>query len=55
MIKLSYMARGQSEDDYPGLIDFASDIGLDMIDILMMADLQTPEFLLRTKLMCLKI
>jgi len=54
LIKLSYMARGQSEDDYPGLIKFARDIGLDMIDILMMADLQTPDFLLRTKLMCMK-
>ena len=46
------MARGQSEDDYPGLIDFGRDIGLDMIDIFMMSEMQTPEFLLRTKLMC---
>ena len=48
------MARGQSEDDYPGLIDFARGIGLDMIDILMMTELQTPDFLMRTKLMCMK-
>ncbi len=48
------MARGQSEEDYPGLITFARDIGLDMIDIFMMSEMQTPEFLLRTKLMCVE-
>ena len=48
------MARGQSEDAYPGLVDFARDIGLDMIDILMMTELQTPEFLRKTRLMCLR-
>ena len=47
------MARGQSEDAYPGLIDFARDIGLDMIDIFLMPELQTPAILRRTRLMCL--
>ncbi len=48
------MARGRSEEDYPGLIEFGRDIGLDMIDIFMMSEMQTPEFLLRTKLMCVE-
>ncbi len=54
MMKLSYMARAQDHESYPGLIDFAKDVGLDLIDFHMMGELQTPEFLKQTKLLCLK-
>ena len=54
MLKLSYMARAQDHDSYDGLIAFAKEIRLDMIDFHVMNELQTPDFLRQIKLQCLR-
>jgi sugar phosphate isomerase/epimerase len=54
MLKLSYMARAQDHDSYDGLIAFAKNIRLDMIDFHVMGELQNRDFLRQIKFRCLR-